>query len=214
MYSIAFGGTGDVPVPGVYYPTATSQEASVAVFRPSTGQYFVRTPGGGTQVYQFAPGDIPAPGDYYGTGATDPAVFRPSTGQLLVVKPGTTTPVVFATFATNANDVPVTAPYPYRALNANSTTISKASATTITAQSIDLGSTARTFSTASTSATTSTSTTTTTTTRIAEAKAKADAKAAADAAATRVRQAAAKPAAGVLASLSRLLKRKNRHPSA
>jgi hypothetical protein len=52
-----------------------------AVFRPSSGQWFVRgvaTVGWGTS------GDIPVPGDYDGDGDTDIAVFRPSTGQWFV----------------------------------------------------------------------------------------------------------------------------------
>jgi hypothetical protein len=116
VYTIGFGGASDIPMPGLYFPTPTSQAATVAVYRPTTGQFFVRTPGGGTQVYQFATGDIPIAGDYFGTGAADPAVYRPSTGKFLAVQPGQTTPVVVSGWTINTKDVPVLAPYSYRAL--------------------------------------------------------------------------------------------------
>src|SRR5204863_8988139 len=53
----------------------------VAVFRPSTGTWYVRgvfTAGWG------AAGDIPVPGDYDGDGRVDVAVFRPSNGTWYV----------------------------------------------------------------------------------------------------------------------------------
>ena len=82
VYSIAFGGTGDVPVPGVYYRHRDQPGWPPSPFPAINGRYSVRTPGGGTQFYQFDPGDIPAPGDYYGTGATRsgrfPAEHRPT----------------------------------------------------------------------------------------------------------------------------------------
>ena len=53
----------------------------LAVFRPSTGTWYVRTFG---TVQWGAPGDIPVPGDYDGDGVTDVAVYRPSTGQWFV----------------------------------------------------------------------------------------------------------------------------------
>ena len=53
----------------------------IAVYRPSTGQWFIRNQGG----VQFGdPSDIPVPGDYNGDGLEDIAVFRPSTGQWFV----------------------------------------------------------------------------------------------------------------------------------
>lgn len=143
-YTIDFGGFGDVPVPGAYDASTTSQQTEVAVWRPSSGQYFIRTPGGGTRILTFAPGDIPAPGDYEGTGITEAAVFRPSTGQFFAVSPGQSTPHVLNTGVLGKpNDVPLLAPYSYRAIGS---TISKASVSTITAQSVNLGSTARSLS--------------------------------------------------------------------
>ena len=53
----------------------------VAVYRPSTGQWFVRN----ILAVQFGdPTDTPVPGDYNGDGRTDLAVFRQSTGQWFV----------------------------------------------------------------------------------------------------------------------------------
>ena len=64
--------------------------ANVAVYRPSSGVWFVL--GGVPDVASSpnqtvswgAPGDRPAPADYDGDGATDIAVYRPSTGQWFV----------------------------------------------------------------------------------------------------------------------------------
>ena len=50
----------------------------VAVWRPSTGQWFIR---GHASVTYGRRGDVPVPGDYDGSGRTDIAVWRPSTGQ-------------------------------------------------------------------------------------------------------------------------------------
>ncbi len=55
--------------------------ADIAVYRPSTGQWFIRNQGG----VQFGdPSDVPVPGDYNGDRTEDIAVFRPSTGQWFV----------------------------------------------------------------------------------------------------------------------------------
>ena len=55
--------------------------SDIAVFRPSTGQWFVRN----QAPVQFGlPGDIPVAGDYNGDGTTDRAVYRPSTGEWFV----------------------------------------------------------------------------------------------------------------------------------
>jgi subtilisin-like proprotein convertase family protein len=53
----------------------------LTVYRPSTGQWFVR---GQATVQWGAPGDVPVPGDYDGNGATNRAVYRPSTGHWFV----------------------------------------------------------------------------------------------------------------------------------
>ena len=55
--------------------------ADLAVFRPSSGHWFIN----GVGSPQFGlPGDIPVPGDYDGNGVADIAVYRPSTGQWFV----------------------------------------------------------------------------------------------------------------------------------
>jgi hypothetical protein len=55
--------------------------ADVAVFRPSTGQFFVD---GLAPVTWGLPGDIPVVGDFDGDGTSDVAVFRPSDGTWYV----------------------------------------------------------------------------------------------------------------------------------
>jgi subtilisin family serine protease len=74
--------------------------ADPAVFRPSSGEWFV--PGQATQVWGTA-GDKPVPGDYNGDGVVEKAVWRPSTGTWWI--PGST--VQWG----QAGDVPVPADY-------------------------------------------------------------------------------------------------------
>jgi hypothetical protein len=69
---------GDVPVPEDYNDDGVTDPA---VYRPSTGQWFVRNQ---FTVAWGLPKDMPVPGDYSGDGAADVAVYRPSTGQWLV----------------------------------------------------------------------------------------------------------------------------------
>lgn len=53
------------------------RDSDVSVYRPSTGQWFVRD--GSTTSFGL-PGDIPVAGDYNNDGSTEPAVYRPSIG--------------------------------------------------------------------------------------------------------------------------------------
>ena len=90
-----------MPVPGDYDGNGTTDKA---VFRPSTGQWFVH--GGAPELtYYGATGDQPQPGDYDGNGTTDKAVFRPSTGTWFV-QGGSPEITVFG----GATDLPLTLP--------------------------------------------------------------------------------------------------------
>jgi hypothetical protein len=113
-HTILFGGPNDIPVPGSYDATATNHAVEPAVWRPSTGQFFIHGPGGNRSI-KFAVGDIPAPGDYSGIGVTEIAVYSPGTSQWYVLPPTDSKPALFATFGGPA-DIPVNAPYRYRAL--------------------------------------------------------------------------------------------------
>ncbi len=75
--------------------------SEIAVFRPSTGQFFVRE---GASVQWGTSTDLPVPADYDGDGDADVAVFRPSTQQWFV-RDGLT--VQFGA----ADDVPVPGDY-------------------------------------------------------------------------------------------------------
>ena len=77
--------------------------ADLVVFRPSTGEWFVRGLAGSPPVLGVAT-DIPIVGDFNGDGVADIAVFRPSTGEWLIKGQPT------VTWGTNG-DVPVPADY-------------------------------------------------------------------------------------------------------
>lgn len=72
---VAYGTSGDVPVPGDYDGDGV---AEIAVFRPVDGTWRVR----GSQPVRYGrTGDLPVPADYNGDGTTDLAVFRPANGN-------------------------------------------------------------------------------------------------------------------------------------
>ena len=53
-------------------------KADIAVFRPSSGAWYLR--GAASPVFLGLSGDLPVPADYDGDGDADIAVFRPQTG--------------------------------------------------------------------------------------------------------------------------------------
>lgn len=78
--------TTDYPVPGDYQGVGY---AELAVYRPATGQWYVRDSVTSQPVLLATgiggkTGDIVVPGDYDGIGRTEPAIYRPSTGQFII----------------------------------------------------------------------------------------------------------------------------------
>jgi subtilisin-like proprotein convertase family protein len=75
-------GDGTMDVAGYLGDFDGNHTTDVAVFRPTTGEWFVM----GQATVQFGlPGDIPVPADYDGNLISDRAVFRPATGQWFVM---------------------------------------------------------------------------------------------------------------------------------
>jgi virginiamycin B lyase len=63
--------------------------AGIAVYRRTTGEWFIRNPDGTTRVVGWGCpgcGDVPVPRDYDGDGIDDIAVFRQSTGEWFILR--------------------------------------------------------------------------------------------------------------------------------
>jgi hypothetical protein len=86
-------------------------KTDLAVFRPSTGTWYISDPSTGTTTgFQWGNGsDVPVPGDYDGDGKTDIAVFRPSNGTWYIVY--SSTGLAVGVQWGNGNDVPVPGDY-------------------------------------------------------------------------------------------------------
>lgn len=82
-----WGAPGDIPVPGDYDGDGITD---FAIWRPSTGDWWVMRSSDGTIVTQQwgneASGDVPVPGDYDGDGKTDLAIWRASTGTWWILR--------------------------------------------------------------------------------------------------------------------------------
>ena len=83
----SFGGGSDLGTifrlpPSVPFDFDGDSRTDIAVYRPSTGIWYVRqsSNGAGAFLQWGLNGDVPVAGDYDGDGKTDVAVFRPSTG--------------------------------------------------------------------------------------------------------------------------------------
>lgn len=83
----------------------------LAVWRPTTGQWFVLGGPGSSQVTQTwgDPSDKPVPGDYDGDGKTDFSVFRPSSHYWYIIHSSTSNIVSYDYGATG--DLPAQADY-------------------------------------------------------------------------------------------------------
>ena len=90
---ITWGTTGDIPVPADYDADDISD---IAIYRPSTGEWWVQKSGSGGAWdierwgFPCSPSDIqancdvPAPGDFDGDGDTEYAIYRPATSEFWV----------------------------------------------------------------------------------------------------------------------------------
>jgi hypothetical protein len=97
--------------PSVVADYDRDQKTDLALWRPSTGQFFVFNSSSGTSTASSwgQSGDVPVLGDYDGDGKTDHAVWRPNTGRWFVQRSSNGTS--FDTQWGISGDVPVPGDY-------------------------------------------------------------------------------------------------------
>jgi hypothetical protein len=107
-FTIFFGANGDIPLMGDW--NGNNQD-TFGVFRPSTGQFFLRntiSTGFADHAFVFGnPGDIPITGDWNCDGQDSVGVFRPSTGEFFLRPNLLSDAEVIALVFGNPNDQPV-----------------------------------------------------------------------------------------------------------
>jgi len=92
---------GDVPVPGNYNGGIAADQ--LAVYRPSTGQFFIKSVSGDAMsilvVPGWKPGSVPVPGNYDDSASrrkTEAAVYDPGTGTFSILGPNGAYTVTFS----------------------------------------------------------------------------------------------------------------------
>ena len=108
VLAYTFGISTDIPVPGNYDGDA---KTDIAIFRPSSGQWFIlKSTTSFLSYVAYTWGissDVPVPGDYDGDAKTDIAIYRPSSGQWFVLKSSTAYTTYSAYTFGVSTDIPI-----------------------------------------------------------------------------------------------------------